>query len=91
MKFVLDFDGDHQSNNMVDTLINGEIYQPVDLSSVTDDEFLEVLDYLELINIPDNELYVFIPHVGFTGEYASAIYGFIRDNITIKSFIAKGF
>ena len=91
MKYVLDFDGAHQSNNMVNQLIGGEVYQPVDLSEVTDDEFLEVLDYLETINLPENDIYVFTPHVGFTGEYAGAIYQFIRDNVVVKSFIAKGF
>lgn len=89
MKFILDFDGRHQSNNMVDTLVDGEVYQPVDLSDVTDNEFLEVLDYLETTDVPDNELYVFIPSIDFDGGEAKLLYGYIRNNVNIKSFISR--
>ena len=91
MIYVLDFAGNHQNNQMVHNLINGVTYQPVDLTDATDQDFENFLDYIEVVNTPENQIYVYMPYVGFDGEDASLVFAYIRNHIEVKAFIAKGF
>ena len=77
MKFVIDFDGRHQSNNMVDALVNGEVYQPIDVTDATDGDLPEVAEYLEVNMKSDDTIIVFIPNVTFDGGTAPELYSYL--------------